>query len=202
MATFVLIHGAGDVGWYWHLTEAGLRARGHQTIAPDLPCDNDTATLDDYAGTVADAAAGRQGLVIVGQSHGAFAATLAASQLPARLLVLVAGMIPTPGESPGPWWPAPTTRRHHRSDLHAVVTWARATRHPDAPIVRQRPFPDEHAPELIGVALAYHYINRMVNIFAAASPFPVAAPGLKPIMRRVASLAFRRLLACQVHPGA
>ena len=140
--------------------------------------------------------------MIVGQSHGAFAATLAASQLPARLLVLVAGMIPTPGESPGPWWPAPTTRRHHRSDLHAVVTWARATRHPDAPIVRQRPFPDEHAPELIGVALAYHYINRMVNIFAAASPFPVAAPGLKPIMRRVASLAFRRLLACQVHPGA
>ena len=53
MATFVLIHGAGDVGWYWHLTEAELRARGHETIAPDLPCDNDTATLDDYVGTVA-----------------------------------------------------------------------------------------------------------------------------------------------------
>ena len=27
MATFVLIHGAGDAGWYWHLTEAELRAR-------------------------------------------------------------------------------------------------------------------------------------------------------------------------------
>jgi len=33
MATFVLIHGAGDSGWYWHLTEAELRARGHHTIA-------------------------------------------------------------------------------------------------------------------------------------------------------------------------
>src|ERR1700745_2911603 len=67
MATFVLIHGAGDVGWYWHLTEAERQARGHQTVAPDLPCDNDTASLDDYAGSVADAAGGRQDLVIVGQ---------------------------------------------------------------------------------------------------------------------------------------
>src|SRR6266536_170775 len=104
MATFVLIHGAGDTGWYWHLTEAELQARGHHTIAPDLPCDNDTASLDDYAATVAGAAAGRQDLVIVGQSYGAFTATLAASQLPARLLVLLAGMIPIPGESPGQWW--------------------------------------------------------------------------------------------------
>jgi pimeloyl-ACP methyl ester carboxylesterase len=104
MATFVLIHGAGDAGWYWHLTEAELRARGHHTIAPDLPCDNDTASLDDYAGTVADAAAGRQDLVIVGQSYGAFTAALAASRLPARLLVLLAGMIPVPEESPGQWW--------------------------------------------------------------------------------------------------
>jgi pimeloyl-ACP methyl ester carboxylesterase len=104
MATFVLIHGAGDGGWYWHLTEAELLTRGHQAIAPDLPCDNDTASLDDYAGTVAEAAADRPDLVIVGQSYGAFTATLAASRLPARLLVLVAGMIPAPGESPGLWW--------------------------------------------------------------------------------------------------
>ena len=104
MATFVLIHGAGDTGWYWHLTEAELQARGHHTIAPDLPCDNDTASLDDYAGTVIDAASGQQDLVVVGQSYGAFTATLAAAQLPVRLLVLLAGMIPAPGESPGEWW--------------------------------------------------------------------------------------------------
>jgi pimeloyl-ACP methyl ester carboxylesterase len=106
MATFVLIHGAGDTGWYWHLTEAELHARGHETIAPDLPCDNSTASLDDYVATVAGAAAGRTDLVIVGQSYGAFTATVAASQLPARLLVLLAGMIPVPGESPGQWWAA------------------------------------------------------------------------------------------------
>ncbi len=37
MSTFVLIHGAGDVGWYWHRVEAELRARGHDVVAPDLP---------------------------------------------------------------------------------------------------------------------------------------------------------------------
>lgn len=104
MATFVLVHGAGDVGWYWHLVEAELRAQGHHTVAPDLPCDDDTASLADYADAVARAADGWQDLVIVSQSYGAFAATLAASQLPARLLVLVAGMIPVPGETPGDWW--------------------------------------------------------------------------------------------------
>jgi pimeloyl-ACP methyl ester carboxylesterase len=103
MATFMLIHGAGDAGWYWHLTETELRARGHHTIAPDLPCDNHTASLDDYAGTVIGAAADRKDLVIVSQSYGAFTATLAASRLPARLLVQLAGMIPAPGESPGQW---------------------------------------------------------------------------------------------------
>ena len=104
MATFVLIHGAGDSGWYWHLAEAELRARGHHTVAPDLPCDNRTASLDDYLAAVTEAAAGQPDLVIVGQSYGAFTATLAASRLPTRLLVLLAGMIPAPGESPAQWW--------------------------------------------------------------------------------------------------
>jgi pimeloyl-ACP methyl ester carboxylesterase len=104
MANFVLIHGAGDAGWYWHLTEADLRARGHWTTAPDLPCDNRTASLDDYVRAATDAAGGRQDPVVVGQSYGAFTATLAAARLGARLLVLLAGMIPAPGETPGQWW--------------------------------------------------------------------------------------------------
>lgn len=104
MATFVLIHGAGDAGWYWHLAEAELRAQGHQTIAPDLPCDDDTASLDDYARTVTEAAAGRPDVVIVSQSYGAFTATLAASRLPVRRLVMLAGMVPAPAESPAEWW--------------------------------------------------------------------------------------------------
>jgi len=33
VATFAFIHGAAEVGWYWHLLEAELQARGHNTVA-------------------------------------------------------------------------------------------------------------------------------------------------------------------------
>ena len=52
MATFVLIHGSGDVGWDWHLVEAELRSGGHDTVAPDLPCDDDSAGLSEYVDAV------------------------------------------------------------------------------------------------------------------------------------------------------
>lgn len=104
MANFVLVHGAGDAGWSWHLVEAELKARGHRAVAPDLPCDDDTASLDDYVAAVTEAAAGRRELVIVGHSYGGYTATLAAHRLPARLLVLLAAMIPAPGETPDSWW--------------------------------------------------------------------------------------------------
>ena len=54
MATYVLIHGAGDGGWYWHLLEAELHDRGHDVVAPDLPSDDDAAGLAEYADTVDD----------------------------------------------------------------------------------------------------------------------------------------------------
>lgn len=104
MATFALIHGGGDVGWYWHLVEAELRQRGHDAVAPDLPCDDDTAGLQDYADTVVEAIGDRRDLVVVGQSYGGFTAPLVADRLAVDALVLVAGMIPAPGEPPAEWW--------------------------------------------------------------------------------------------------
>jgi pimeloyl-ACP methyl ester carboxylesterase len=96
MSTFVLIHGAGDVGWYWHLVEAELRQRGHDTVAPDLPCEDDSADLARYADTVIDAIGERTDLVVVAQSLGAFTAPLVCERATAGLLVLVAGLIPAP----------------------------------------------------------------------------------------------------------
>ena len=42
-----------------------LRERGHDTVAPDLPCDDDSAGLAEYADAVAAAAGDRTGLVVV-----------------------------------------------------------------------------------------------------------------------------------------
>jgi pimeloyl-ACP methyl ester carboxylesterase len=102
-----LIHGAGDVGWYWHRVESELRRRGHDVVAPDLPCDDDSAGLREYADTVVeaiDAAGSPRHLVIVAQSYGGFTAPLVADLVRADLVVLVAGMIPAPGEAPADWW--------------------------------------------------------------------------------------------------
>jgi pimeloyl-ACP methyl ester carboxylesterase len=100
VATFVLIHGAGDVGWYWHLVESELRARGHDSIAPDLPCDDDSAGLPEYADAVASTIGDRTDLIVVAQSFGGFTAPLVCDRAPVELLVLVAPMIPAPGEAP------------------------------------------------------------------------------------------------------
>jgi pimeloyl-ACP methyl ester carboxylesterase len=98
-ATYVLIHGAGDVGWYWHLVERELRARGHDVVAPDLPVDDDSAGLSAYADVVVAAIGERDNLVVVAQSFGGYVAPIVCERVPARLLVLVTAMIPAPGES-------------------------------------------------------------------------------------------------------
>jgi pimeloyl-ACP methyl ester carboxylesterase len=103
MATYVLIHGAADSGWFWHLLEAELRVRGHDVVAPDLPCDDDSAGLAEYADAVVDAVGDRGGLVVVAQSFGGFTGPLVCDRLPVDLLVLLAGMVPRPGERPEDW---------------------------------------------------------------------------------------------------
>jgi pimeloyl-ACP methyl ester carboxylesterase len=104
MSTFALIHGAGDVGWYWHLVEDELRRRSHDTVAPDLPCDDDAAGLPEYTDAVVEAIADRTDLVVVAQSLGGFTAPLVCERVPANLLVLVAPMIPAPNEAPADYW--------------------------------------------------------------------------------------------------
>ena len=104
MATFALIHGAGDVGWYWHLVAAELRRRGHDVVAPDLPCEDDSAGLREYADVVVDAIGDREDVVVAAQSSAGFVAPLVCEPVPVELLVLVAGLVPAPGEPARDWW--------------------------------------------------------------------------------------------------
>jgi pimeloyl-ACP methyl ester carboxylesterase len=108
VATYALIHGASSDAWYWHRVVPELRARGHEVVAPDLPSDDDRCDFTDYAAVVVDALGEVDGsaddLIVVGQSMGGFTAPLVCAELPARLLVLVAAMVPLPGEVAGEWW--------------------------------------------------------------------------------------------------
>jgi pimeloyl-ACP methyl ester carboxylesterase len=104
MATYVLIHGAASDSWYWHLAVPELLARGHDVVAPDLPSDDDSAGLDEYADVVVDAIGDRSDLVVVAQSLGGFTAPLVCDRVPVSLVIMVAAMVPLPGERPGDWW--------------------------------------------------------------------------------------------------
>ncbi len=99
-----MIHGAGSDSWYWHRVIPELRARGHDVVAPDLPSDDDSAGLAEYADVVVEAIGGRTGLVLVAQSMAGFTAPLVCERVPVDLLVMLAAMVPRPGESPGDWW--------------------------------------------------------------------------------------------------
>ncbi|MGH2729699.1 MAG: alpha/beta hydrolase [Actinomycetota bacterium] len=104
MTTYVLIHGAGGSAWYWHLLEAELREWGHDVVAMDLPCDDDSAGLSEYVDVVIDAIGDRTNLVVVAQSFAGFTAPLVCDRVPVNLLVMLTAMIPLPGERPGDWW--------------------------------------------------------------------------------------------------
>ena len=104
MATYVLIHGAGSTSWYWHLVAPELTALGHEVIAVDLPADDDTAGLEEYTRVVVDAMGDRRDVILVAQSMAGFTAPLVADRVPVDLIVLLAAMVPAPGESGNEWW--------------------------------------------------------------------------------------------------
>lgn len=104
IATYVLIHGAGSDSWYWHRVVPLLRARGHSIVAPDLPCEDDAAGLKEYTDVVVKAIGYFTDLIVVGQSLGGFTAPLVCNRVKAELLVLLAAMVPAPGETGDEWW--------------------------------------------------------------------------------------------------
>jgi hypothetical protein len=160
MANFAFIHGAGDVGWYGHLVEAELRLRGHDTVAPDLPVEDDQIGLVGYATAVIDAIGDRRDTVVVGQSFGGYTAPIVADRIDARLIVLVAAMIPRPGES--------------AEEMFASTRWEPAhLEDPSAEAVFYHDVP----PELVAEAIRR---GRRQSDTPGREPWPLAAwPGIE-----------------------
>jgi pimeloyl-ACP methyl ester carboxylesterase len=75
-------------------------------VAPSLPCDDDAAGLREYTDAVVHALGGHDlsEVVLVAQSLGGFTAPLVCERVPVRLMILVAAMVPLPGEMVGDWW--------------------------------------------------------------------------------------------------
>ena len=102
--SFILIPGAGGMAWYWHRVVPLLEQAGHTAIAVDLPADDPSKDLDDYAAIVIRAIGPRSNVVLVAQSLGGFTAPLVCAAKAVRGLIFVNAMIPQPNETAGAWW--------------------------------------------------------------------------------------------------
>jgi pimeloyl-ACP methyl ester carboxylesterase len=167
MATYVLIHGAGSDAWYWYRVAPELHRRGHEVVAPDLPCDDDAAGLAEYADVVVDAIGDRRDLIVVAQSMAGFTAPLVCARLPVELLVLVAARVPAPTEGPGDWGAATGWEEAKRAQDE------RDGRDPDAPFDVRTYFFHDVPPDVVENAWARG--ERHQSGTPWEQPWPLAA---------------------------
>jgi len=110
MSTFVLVHGAFHGAWCWYKVIAGLEARGHRAIAPDLPGHGldrtpmEKCNLGLYVSTVVAAIeAEEEPVVLVGHSLGGLTVTQVAERVPERVrsVVYLTAMLAPDGQNGG-----------------------------------------------------------------------------------------------------
>ncbi len=190
MSFFVLLPGAGGEAWYWHLVEPRLRALGHDVVAVDLPAADETAGLREYAAVVAGAIGARTDAIVVAQSMAAFIVPPEVRQI-----ILVAPMIPAPGETPGEWWEnSGQVDAQRRADL-------KAGRDPDAPFDPVTTFLHDLPPDVLEEALERGAPTQADRPFADPWPLDrwpdVPTHVLAGRHDRLVPIAFRHRLALE-----
>jgi len=71
-----------------------------------------------------------------------------------------------------------------------AVKWTLATNSPKSEDLEQPPFTPQEAPEVIGTAVFYHYINRMATVLLGGTPLPSSQGWLKAPLKGMASHMF------------
>lgn len=100
MNLFCLVHGANQGTWCWERLIPELEARGHQVIAMDLPINDPSASLSQYADVVIQSLQNvDDDVILVGHSMAGMIIPLVATQRPIHQLVFLAGLIPQIGMS-------------------------------------------------------------------------------------------------------
>ncbi len=98
MTTFGLVHGGWHGGWCWERLVPELEARGHRAIVMDLPCDDASATFEDYAAVVTDALADApDDVVVVGHSLAGQTIPLVAERRRVSRVVYLCALLPAVG---------------------------------------------------------------------------------------------------------
>ncbi|MEA3231377.1 MAG: carboxymuconolactone decarboxylase family protein [Thermodesulfobacteriota bacterium] len=88
------------------------------------------------------------------------------------------------------------------AEVRSIVKWAAATRSPGAKVLLSPPFSRKDAPEIIGTALFFHYVNRMASVLLSNTPLPSNHPLLKGFLKRMAGWLFSRAIHRSKPSGA
>jgi len=100
MSLFCLVHGALQGAWCWDLLIPYLEAQGHKTVAMDLPIEDASASLSQFADVVLQALPKTDDdIVLVGHSMAGTVIPLVAEAHQVRELVFLTALIPYPGIS-------------------------------------------------------------------------------------------------------
>jgi len=74
--------------------------------------------------------------------------------------------------------------------IKSIIEWALSSRSANSMIIENPPFTKAEAPEIIGTAVYYHYINRMVSVLLNESPLPTNISIFKGFMKKIAGWNF------------
>jgi pimeloyl-ACP methyl ester carboxylesterase len=100
VTTFALVHGGWHDASCWDSLTPLLEEAGHDVIAVDLPCDDESASFDTYADVVCAALDGcDDDVFLVAHSLGGHTAPLVASRRRVRHLVYLCALVPEIGRS-------------------------------------------------------------------------------------------------------
>jgi len=86
-------------------------------------------------------------------------------------------------------------------NLRLMVDWAAATSTPKSPVLLSPPFNRQEAPEIIGTAVYYQYMNRLVTVLLDKTPLPSTQSWLKPTLKSMASHMFQNAVKTKKDPG-
>ena len=97
---FVFVPGASHGPWCWERVQSALARMGEESLAVDLPIEDEQAGTREYADVVLEAMSGvDEDVVLVGHSLGGLTIPLVAAEREIGRLVFVAGVLPVPGMS-------------------------------------------------------------------------------------------------------
>ncbi len=76
--------------------------------------------------------------------------------------------------------------------VRSIVKWAAKTRSPGAKVLQSPPFSQKDAPEILGTAVFFHYVNRLASVLLSDTPLPSNNPLLKGFLKRMAGWFFSK----------